>query len=68
MKAYIIQPHYSTDYKEIDDCIKEELSLIAACDAAADIIVLPECCDVLAAVPSDEDFIRASADPSRACS
>ena len=32
MKAYIIQPRYSTDYKQLNDCILEELELLEQCD------------------------------------
>lgn len=59
MKAYIIQPHYSMDYSELDDCISKELRLMDLCDDSADIIVLPEYSDVLAVTETEEDFIKA---------
>ena len=59
MKAYIIQPRYSMNGDEIDACFLELLDLLDRCDKNADIIVLPEYCDVLANVKGEEDFIRA---------
>ena len=59
MKAYIIQPHYSMDYSELDDCISKELNLMDLCDDSADIIVLPEYSDVLAATETEDEFIKA---------
>ena len=59
MKAYIIQPHYSLNYQELYKCIQEELKLIDLCDDSADIIVLPEYCDIAAVTENDEAFIKA---------
>jgi len=59
MKAYIIQPPYSMDYTKIEENFKVELSLLDECDENADIIILPEFSDVLAATPSEADFIEA---------
>lgn len=59
MKAYIIQPRYSMNGDEIDACFLELLDLLDCCDKNADIIVLPEYCDVLANVNGEEDFILA---------
>lgn len=59
MKAYIIQPRYSFDYRELDDCIQEELKLMDLCDEQADIIVLPEYCDIAAVTKNNEGFIKA---------
>lgn len=58
MKAYIIQPPYSMDYGDIDKNLETELSLLDMCDSAADIIILPEYSDVLAATPSGKVFIE----------
>lgn len=59
MTAYIIQPRYSMNSKEMEDCFKEELRLLDSCDENADIIVLPEYSDVLSATTTDEEFILA---------
>ena len=39
MKVYILQPRYSMDYNELDNCEKEILKLLDLCDENADIIV-----------------------------
>ena len=59
MKAYIIQPRYSMDYKQLDDCILEELELLEQCDERADIIILPEYSDVLSVTENEKAFIKA---------
>ena len=59
MKAYIIQPYYSMDYSDLDNCIYKELSLMDLCDDSADIIVLPEYSDVLSVTPDGDTFISA---------
>lgn len=59
MKAYLIQPKYSMCADNLDECIKEEIKLLDSCDDNADIIVLPEYSDVLAATNSDEQFVLA---------
>ena len=59
MKAYIIQPRYSMDYKQLDDCILEELKLLEQCDEEADIIILPEYSDVLSVTENEKTFIKA---------
>lgn len=59
MKACIIQPYYSMDYKDLNDCISKELSLMDLCDKSADIIVLPEYSDVLSVTPTGDAFIKA---------
>ena len=59
MKAYIIQPRYSMNNNELEKCFLEELELLETCDEKADIIILPEYSDVLAAMKTGEDFILA---------
>lgn len=59
MKAYIIQPPYSMDYGKIEENFNVELALLDKCDDSADIIILPEYSDVLAATPTGKDFIAA---------
>ena len=46
MKVCIIQPPYSFDYSESDVHFKRELELLDNCDETADIIVIPESCDI----------------------
>ena len=58
MKVCLIQPPYSMDFTQIDNCFEEELKILDACPTDVDIIVLPEYSDVLSATPSGEDFIK----------
>ena len=46
MKISVIQPRYSSDFKDSDVCFEEQLKLIDLCDESMDIIVLPESCDI----------------------
>ena len=46
MKISVIQPGYSSDFKNSDSCFEEQLKLIDLCDESMDIIVLPESCDI----------------------
>lgn len=59
MKAYIVQPRYSMEYKDLAQCEQELLDLLDICDEKADIIVLPEYSDVLAVTPNGETFVEA---------
>ena len=54
MKVCIIQPKYSTDYEKIDDYFKAQLALMDECDDSADIIVMPEMCDIPCLAPTKE--------------
>jgi len=56
MKAYIIQPYYSFEEKDLQKCFDEMLSLLDGVGDDADIIVLPEYCDVPAACESKKSF------------
>lgn len=59
MKVCLIQPPYSMNYEEIEGCFAKELALLEQCDETMDVIILPEYSDVLAATPTDEDFVLA---------
>ena len=59
MKVCVIQPEYSLDDKDLDECFEDFLVLIDKCDESLDIIVLPEYSDVLAAVRGEDKFYRA---------
>ena len=56
MKAYIIQPHYSFEESDLQKCFDEMLRLLDSVEDDADIIVLPEYCDVPAACESKKSF------------
>lgn len=56
MKFCIVQPYYSFDPKDLDRCWNEMISLIDKCDDSADVIVLPEYCDIPADVENAEKF------------
>ena len=49
MKAYIIQPYYSFEEKDLEKCFYGMLELLDTVGEDADIIVLPEYCDIPAA-------------------
>ena len=55
MKTAIIQPGYSSDFKNSDKCFEEQLKLLEQCDESMDIIVLPESCDIPAFAKSVEE-------------
>lgn len=55
MKICIIQPEYSTDYSRSDELFRKELELLESCDETADIIVMPEACDVPCLAGSKEN-------------
>lgn len=50
MKVCVIQPYYSKKSDDIESCFRGMLELMDACDDSLDLIVLPEACDVPAAV------------------
>ena len=58
MKACIIQPHYSTNYQDSQNCFDEQLKLLSLCDESMDIIVLPESADIPALAKTREDQIK----------
>ena len=49
MKAYIIQPYYSFEEKDLEKCFYGMLDLLDTVGEDADLIVLPEYCDIPAA-------------------
>ena len=50
MKVCVLQPKYSFNEKDADECFESLLELLEQCDKSMDIIVLPEYSDVLADV------------------
>lgn len=46
MKAFIVQPPYSTDYSKSEEYFAWEMQKFDECDESMDIIVFPESCDV----------------------
>ena len=56
MKAYIIQPYYSFEEEDLSKCFDGMVKLIDEVPEDADIIVLPEYCDVPAACRSKKAF------------
>ena len=56
MKVNIIQPYYSFNEKDIDSCFEDMFRLLDSCDESADLIVLPEYCDVPADTASKASF------------
>ena len=50
MKICVLQPKYSFNEKDSDECFESLLQLLEQCDDSMDIIVLPEYSDVLADV------------------
>ena len=56
MKAYIIQPYYSFEEKDLDTCYQGMIDLLNTVKEDADIIILPEYADVPAACESKVAF------------
>ena len=56
MKAYIIQPYYSFEEKDLQKCYDGMIALLDTVDKDADIIVLPEYTDIPAACSCKERF------------
>ena len=56
MKAYVVQPYYSFEEKDINTCFDDMLSLLDTVSDDADIIVLPEYCDVPAVCSNKNAF------------
>lgn len=46
MKVCVIQPYYSVDFADADQCFEDELALLEQCDESMDLIVLPEMSDM----------------------
>lgn len=58
MKFYIIQPWYSMNASDVDRCFEEMIGLLNGIDESADVIVMPEACDVPASVGNDNEKVR----------
>jgi predicted amidohydrolase len=59
MKVCVIQPHYSFDEKDLEQCFGDLLSLLDQCDESLDLIVLPEYSDAPADVKGKRGFYDA---------
>ena len=40
MKVCVIQPYYSVDFADADQCFEDELALLEQCDESMDLIVV----------------------------
>ena len=58
MKACTVQPSYSTKFQDSDRIFEEILSLLDACDASMDLIVLPEYSNVPAGCRTREEMLE----------
>ena len=56
MKAFIVQPPYSTDYSKTEQFIQWEMDMLDSCDESMDIIVFPESCDEPCYADRVEDY------------
>ncbi len=56
MKAYIVQPFYSLKEEDLETCFSEMISLLDSVEEDADIIVLPEYCDIPSACRTKDSF------------
>ena len=59
MKICVIQPRYSFDARDVDECFREMMTLLDECDDSLDLIVLPEYSDALADVQGKDGFYDA---------
>ena len=59
MKVCVIQPPYSFDEKDAEQCFESLLSLLEQCDDSMDLILLPEYSDALADVKGKDGFYDA---------
>ena len=59
MKIYVIQPRYSFDENDLQQCFEGLLSLLDRCDETLDLIVLPEYSDAPADVKGKDGFYNA---------
>lgn len=57
MKFYIVQPWYSQNASDLEYCFDEAMRLLGGIGDDADVIVLPESCDVPVAVNDENDEI-----------
>ena len=56
MKAYIIQPYYSFNEEDLELCFKGMMDHLDSIGEDADVIVLPEYCDIPASTKGKESF------------
>lgn len=56
MKVYIVQPYYSLKESELSGCYDEMMKLVDGIGEDADVIVLPEYCDIPASTDSKSAF------------
>ena len=59
MKVCVLQPKYSFNENDVDMCFEGMLTLLEHCDDSMDLIVLPECSDVLADVKGKAGYYDA---------
>ena len=56
MKVCVVQPYYSFNYDDLDECYNEMMALVDKCDDSLDVIVMPEYCDIPVSTPSEKEF------------
>lgn len=56
MKVCVIQPRYSYNAAEVEQCLHGLMAQLDSCDGSLDLIVIPEYSDVPADVHGEEDF------------
>ena len=56
MKVYIVQPYYSFDEADLDKCFVDMIAHLESIGDDADVIVLPEYCDVPSATKGKNNF------------
>jgi len=56
MKVCVIQPYYSFDHNDTENCYRQMVELLDQCDESMDLIVLPEYSDVAADQPDKAHF------------
>lgn len=56
IKVCVLQPHYSFNEGDLDECFNGLLNLLEQCDESLDLIVLPEYSDALADVKGKKGF------------
>ena len=59
MKVKLIQPEYSFDPNDLDSCFNKMISLMRECNDNVDIIVMPEWCEVSAALEGKDGYFYA---------
>lgn len=59
MKVCVVQPHYSFDERDAEQCFEGLLELLDQCDDSLDLIVLPEYSDAMADVQGKAGYYGA---------